>query len=127
MEEMKFTKSHEWISLTSDGVATVGITDHAQHALGDVVFVEMPEIGSVVTAGKEAGVVESVKAASDIYSPISGEIIDINEDVVANPELLNKDPQNSAWLFKIRPSNLKELDTLLDTKAYETFLAESAH
>jgi len=127
MEEIKFTKSHEWISLTSDGIATVGITDHAQHALGDVVFVEMPEIGSVVTAGKEAGVVESVKAASDIYSPISGEIVDINEDVVANPELLNKDPQNSAWLFKIRPSNLKELDALLDTKAYEAFLTESAH
>lgn len=127
MSEMKFTKSHEWVRLESDGSITVGITDHAQHALGDMVFVELPEVGTVVVAGKECGVVESVKSASDVYSPVSGEVIAINEIVTATPDLVNKEPQAAGWLFKLRPSNVKELDALMDIKAYEAYLAETAH
>lgn len=127
MSDMKFSKSHEWVRIENDGTATIGITDHAQHALGDMVFVELPEVGEIVNAGKECGVVESVKSASDVYSPISGEVVGGNEVVVATPDLVNKDPQNAGWLFKVRPSNLKELDALMDTKAYEAYLAETAH
>lgn len=127
MSEMKFTKSHEWVRLENDGTATIGITDHAQHALGDMVFVELPEVGTTLSVGKESGVVESVKSASDVYAPISGEVVAGNELVVASPDLLNKDPQNTAWLFKVKPSNLKELDDLMDVKAYENYLAETAH
>lgn len=127
MADMKFTKTHEWARLEADGTVTIGITDHAQHALGDIVFVEQPDKGETIIAGKECAVVESVKSASDVYSPISGEVIATNDDVVASPDMLNKDPQNSAWLFKIRPSSIKELDALLDTKAYEKYLANTAH
>lgn len=127
MSEMKFTKTHEWVRIENDGSVTVGITDHAQHALGDMVFVELPEVGVMVSAGKECGVVESVKSASDVYSPISGEVIAGNELVVASPDLLNKDPENTAWLFKVKPADLKELDGLMDVKTYEGYLAETAH
>lgn len=127
MADIKFTKTHEWARLENDGTITIGITDHAQHALGDMVFVELPEIGELVNIGKECGVVESVKSASDVYSPLSGEVVGVNDDVVASPDLLNKDAQDAGWLFKIRPSNMKEFDQLLDTKAYEAYLAETAH
>lgn len=127
MADKKFTKTHEWVSLETDGTATIGITDHAQHALGDMVYVELPGIGEIITAGKECGVVESVKSASDAYAPLSGEVAAVNDAVVATPELLNKDPEGSGWLFKIRPSNPKELDALMDAKTYETYLAEAAH
>ena len=127
MAEKKFTKTHEWVSLEIDGEAVIGVTDHAQHALGDMVYVELPGVGEILTAGKECGVVESVKSASDAYSPLSGEVIAVNDTVVATPELINKDPQENGWLFKIRPSNPKELDALMDTKAYEAYLAETAH
>jgi glycine cleavage system H protein len=127
MTETKFTKTHEWARLEDDGTITIGITDHAQHALGDMVFVEQPDQGEIITAGKECAVVESVKSASDVYSPLSGEVIATNDEVVNKPEIINKDPQNSGWLFKIRPSNIKELDTLMDGKAYEKYLAETAH
>jgi len=127
MTDMKFTKTHEWARIENDGIVTIGITDHAQHTLGDIVCVEQPEKGETIVAGKECAVIESVKSASDIYSPISGEVVETNDGVVAAPDIINKDPQNSGWLFKVRPSNIKELDTLLSTKDYETYLANTAH
>jgi glycine cleavage system H protein len=127
MADMKFVKTHEWVCLEDDGMATIGITDHAQHALGDMVFVELPDIGEIINIGKECAVVESVKSASDIYAPVSGEVVAINEAVVANPEIINQDPQAEGWLFKVRPSGPKELNDLMDAKAYESYLAEIAH
>lgn len=99
MAEMRFTKTHEWVRLENDGTVTIGITDHAQHALGDIVFVEQPEQGEMVVVGKECAVVESVKSASDVYSPLSGEVVAINAEVVAKPELLNKEAENSGPLL----------------------------
>ena len=120
---LKYAKSHEWAKLEADGTVTVGITDHAQEALGDVVFLELPEAGRVVKAGQEVAVVESVKAASDIYAPISGEILEANGAAVDAPESINADAY-AAWLFKIKPSNPAELDALLDAAAYAA-VAES--
>lgn len=117
--ELKYLSSHEWVRLEEDGVtATVGITDHAQDLLGDVVFVELPEVGAEIAAGEEAGVVESVKAASDIFSPISGEVIAINEDLEESPELVNSEPYDDGWFFKIKISDADELASLLDAEAY---------
>lgn len=121
--ELRFAESHEWARLEADGTVTVGISDHAQEALGDVVFVELTEVGKVFEAGHVAGVVESVKAASDIYSPVSGEVIAINEDLGGSPELLNSDPY-VAWIFKIKPSDKAELDKLLDAAAYKAAIGE---
>ncbi|HEY3433064.1 MAG TPA: glycine cleavage system protein GcvH [Rhodocyclaceae bacterium] len=115
---LKYAKSHEWAKLEADGTVTVGITDHAQEALGDVVFLELPEAGRVVKAGQEVAVVESVKAASDIYAPISGEIIESNGIAVDVPESINADAYGT-WLFKIKPSNIAELDGLLDAAGYD--------
>lgn len=117
--ELKYVSSHEWARLETDGTVTVGITDHAQAALGDVVFVEAPAVGAQVTAGKEAGVVESVKAASDIYAPISGEVIAANSDLEDAPETVNSSPYTGGWFFKIKPSNVAELDALLSAEAYK--------
>ena len=117
--ELKYLESHEWARVESDGTVTVGISDHAQAALGDVVFVELPEVGSDVVAGSEAGVVESVKAASDIYSPVSGEVIAINEALEDAPETINASPYDDGWFFKVRPTELDELDNALDAEAYE--------
>lgn len=116
--ELKYLPSHEWAQLDDDGFVTVGITDHAQEALGDVVFVEVPEVGSTVTAGEEAGVVESVKAASDIFSPISGEVVAINELLEDAPETVNGSPYDDGWFFKVKPSDLKELDSVMDEDGY---------
>ena len=116
--DLRYAASHEWARLESDGSVTVGITDHAQEALGDVVFVELPEIGKQLSAGQEAGVVESVKAASDIYAPIGGEVIAINEALADSPELINSDPYGS-WFFKLKPSDVAELDKLLDAAGYQ--------
>jgi glycine cleavage system H protein len=121
--ELRFAESHEWARLEADGTVTVGISDHAQGALGDVVFVELTEVGKVFAAQDQAGVVESVKAASDIYSPISGEVIAINEELSGSPELLNSDPYG-AWIFKIKPSDKAELDKLLDAGAYKAAIGE---
>lgn len=121
--ELRFADSHEWARLEADGTVTVGISDHAQEALGDVVFVELTEVGKVFSAGDQAGVVESVKAASDIYSPISGEVIAINEEVGNSPELLNSDPYG-AWIFKLKPSDKAELDKLLDAAGYKSAIGE---
>lgn len=122
--ELRFAKSHEWARLESDGTVTVGISDHAQEALGDVVFVELPEIGKVFAAGDTAGVVESVKAASDIYSPVAGEVIEINEELSGSPELLNSEPY-SAWIFKLKPSDANgDLAELLDADGYKSAIGE---
>ena len=116
--DLRFAASHEWARLEADGSITVGISDHAQEALGDVVFVELPEVGKQLNAGQEAGVVESVKAASDIYSPIGGEVLAVNEALGDAPESVNGDPYGS-WFFKLKPSDVAELDTLLDAGAYK--------
>ncbi len=121
--DLRFAESHEWARLEADGTVTVGISDHAQEALGDVVFVELAEVGNVFAAGDTAGVVESVKAASDIYSPISGEVIEVNEDLGDAPDKLNTEPY-SAWIFKLKPSNKAELDKLLDAAAYGKAIGE---
>ncbi len=121
--ELRFAESHEWARLETDGTVTVGISDHAQEALGDVVFVELTEVGKVFAAGDQSGVVESVKAASDIYAPVSGEVIAINEDLSGSPELLNSDPYG-AWIFKLKPSDKAELDKLLDAAAYKAVIGE---
>ena len=116
-KELKYMPSHEWARL-EDGVVTVGITDHAQEALGDVVYVETPEVGAQVIANEEAGVVESVKAASDIFSPVSGEVIAVNETLEDEPELINRDPYGDGWFFKVRVKDLSELDELLSAVDY---------
>lgn len=116
--ELKYLASHEWARVETDGTVTVGISDHAQDSLGDVVYVELPEVGTTVTAGEEAGVVESVKAASDIYSPISGEVIAINESLEDEPETVNSSPYDDGWFYKVQPSDVSELDATLDSEAY---------
>ncbi len=115
--ELKYTESHEWLRLEDDGLVTVGVTDHAQALLGDLVFIELPEVGTEFVAGDECCVVESVKAASDVYMPISGEIMEINEALVDEPEIINNSPYDNGWLFKIKPS-AEELDDLMDADAY---------
>lgn len=117
--ELKYTKTHEWVKVDDDGLIVVGITDHAQQLLGEVVFVELPEHESIAAAGDEAGVVESVKAASDIYAPVSGEIVEINDNLTASPELVNTDPYGDGWIFKIAIHDEGELDDLLDADEYQ--------
>ncbi|HEX5276166.1 MAG TPA: glycine cleavage system protein GcvH [Fluviicoccus sp.] len=120
--DLKYASSHEWARLDGD-VVTVGITDHAQEALGDLVYVELPEVGDTVAAGDEAGVVESVKAASDIYAPVSGEIIAVNEALGDTPEIINTDPYNEGWIYKIRVSDVSELDNLMSGEEYDAQVA----
>ena len=115
--ELKYAKSHEWVR-AAGGVATIGITDHAQHELTDVVFVELPDVGRKVKAGEACAVVESVKTASDIYSPVSGEVIEVNQTVVGDPSLVNREPYAGGWFAKIRLSNPAELETLLGPEQY---------
>lgn len=123
MNDLKFTTTHEWLKSDADEV-TVGITEHAQQLLGDMVFVEMPEIGDEVNAGQELGVVESVKAASDFYAPVSGVVTAVNEDVVANPAIVNTDPYLAGWLVKIKPSRPDEINELLNADQYQNEIAE---
>ena len=120
--ELKYTASHEWVRLESDGTVTVGVTDHAQEALGDIVFLELPEAGRTLKAGEACAVIESVKAASDIYAPLDGEVIEVNQPVVDAPESVNADAY-AAWLFKVRPAPGTRLE-LLDAAAYRAALAE---
>jgi len=115
---LKYTASHEWLLLNADGTVTVGITDHAQEALGDLVFVELPEVGASFEAEKEIAVVESVKAAADVYAPLAGEVTEVNQAVVDAPESVNQDAY-AAWLFKLKPTNAADLDALLDAAAYQ--------
>lgn len=121
--ELKYTKSHEWLRVEDDGLITVGISDHAQELLGDLVFVELPEAGSDFMAGDECCVIESVKAASDVYMPISGEIVEVNESLDDDPEIINTSPYDSGWLFKVKPS-ADELADLLDADAYQAEIDE---
>ncbi|MDH3994079.1 MAG: glycine cleavage system protein GcvH [Gammaproteobacteria bacterium] len=116
--ELKYASSHEWARLEEDGTVTIGITDHAQDALGDVVFVELPDVGTTLAAAEEAGVVESVKAASDIYAPIAGEVIAINEKLEDEPETVNSDPYNDGWFYKLQPADSSELDALMSAEDY---------
>ncbi len=116
--ELKYAASHEWARLEEDGTITVGITDHAQSALGDVVFVELPDVGTELNAGQEAGVVESVKAASDIYAPVSGTVVAINGALEESPETINADPYVDGWFFRLQPTRVDELDELLDADSY---------
>lgn len=116
--ELKYVASHEWLRKEDDGSITIGITDHAQDLLGDVVYVELPEVGANVDADAEIAVVESVKAASDVYAPLAGEIVAINEELVDNPEWANEDPYGKAWFFKIKPANAADYDALLSAEDY---------
>jgi glycine cleavage system H protein len=120
-EQFRYTKEHEWVSVEGD-VGTIGITDHAQHELGDIVYVDLPQPGTVVAQGKTIGSVESVKAVSDIYSPVSGEVVEINATLSQNPETLNQDPHGSAWLVKIRLSAPDEIKSLLPASEYRTYI-----
>ena len=125
--DLKYTKSHEWIRENGDGTVTLGITDHAQELLGDLVFVEVPETGTGVEAGGEIAVVESVKAASDVYSPVTGEVIEANEALSDAPESVNDSPYENGWICKIRLSDAGELEGLLDADSYATHAEEEEH
>ncbi|MFZ1640415.1 MAG: glycine cleavage system protein GcvH [Candidatus Contendobacter sp.] len=116
--ELRYTESHEWVRANDDGTITVGITDHAQHLLGDLVFVEIPETGRAVAAAESCAVVESVKAASDVYSPLDGVVVEVNEALADSPELINQDPYGEGWIFRLKTA--AALDGLLDARAYET-------
>jgi len=125
--DLKYTKSHEWVRSLPDGSIDVGITDHAQDTLGDLVFVEVPEPGRTLAAGEACAVVESVKAASDVYSPVAGKVIDGNADLVATPELVNQDPYGNGWLLKLKPADKSALAKLMDAAAYTKHLETEAH
>jgi len=124
--DLKYLSSHEWVRVDEDGSLTVGISDHAQSALGDLVFVETPDVGRQLKAGEAFAVVESVKAESDVYSPVSGEVLSVNESGAATPELINQAPYGEGWLMKIRPSDSSELSKLLDASAYQA-VVDAAH
>lgn len=123
-EELKYTRSHEWVREEGDGVVAVGISDHAQGLLGDMVYVELPEVGTTIAIEEECAVVESVKAASDVYAPLSGEVVEINPDLEESPERVNSDPYGDGWLFRIRLSDPTEMEGLLSADDYEQMLAE---
>jgi glycine cleavage system H protein len=125
--DLRFTKSHEWARLEDDGTITIGISDHAQQALGDLVFVEVPEPGRQVAAGEACAVVESVKAASDVYSPVGGEVVAGNAELGGQPELINLDPYTGGWIMRIRPADKTQFAAMLDARAYEAQLAAETH
>ncbi len=125
--DLRYTKSHEWVRDEGDGTVTVGITDHAQEQLGDMVFVELPEVGAGFAAGDACAVVESVKAASDVYAPVDGEITEVNDALADSPELVNQDPYGDGWLFKMKPADVAALEELMDAEAYAAWLEEEAH
>jgi len=125
--ELRYARTHEWARLEEDGTVTVGVTDHAQGALGDVVFVEHPEVGALVAAQGEAGVVESVKAASDIYAPVSGTVVAVNAALVDAPEKVNEDPYGDGWFFRLQPDDPADLDDMMDAEAYGEMLENEEH
>ncbi len=124
--DLKYTKSHEWVRVEGDGTVSIGITDHAQDLLGDMVFVETPAVGRTLSKGEECAVVESVKAASDVYAPIDGEVVASNDEVESSPEKINQDPYG-AWMFRIKPANPADINALLDAASYEAHVASEAH
>lgn len=121
MADIKYTSDHEYVRVEND-IVTVGISHYAQDKLGDIVFVELPEIGKSLSKGQEAAVVESVKAASEVYAPVSGDVVEVNEAIVANPELVNESPEDTAWFIKLRMSNNRELEMLMSADAYKDYL-----
>ena len=125
--ELRYMKSHEWARLEGDGTITIGVSDHAQQALGDLVFVEAPEAGRRVTAGEACAVVESVKAASDVYSPVTGEVVAGNAELGSQPELINSDPYGAGWIMRVRPDDKAQFAAMLDPAAYEALLAAETH
>ena len=125
-DNLKYTSSHEWVKLESDGTVSIGITSHAQEMLGDMVFVESPAVGRKLKAGEECAVVESVKAAADVYAPIAGEVTDVNSELDAAPEKLNEDPYG-AWMFRLKPDNAADLNGLMDAKAYQAHVDSENH
>ena len=125
MSDVKFSKEHEWIKLEGD-IATIGITRHATEMLGDIVFVELPEKGSLVKKDGNAGVVESTKAASDVYTPVSGEVVECNQSIVDDPTKINSDPENQAWFFKLKINDVSEMNSLMDKESYDKFAKENA-
>ncbi|MCL5741919.1 MAG: glycine cleavage system protein GcvH [Betaproteobacteria bacterium] len=122
---IKYSKDHEWVNAADANAAVVGITVHAQDALGDVVFVDLPEVGGLFAQGEVAGVVESVKAAADVYMPVSGEVVEVNEALRADPSLANSDPLGAGWFFKVKLSDASQLDALMDETAYSSFAASA--
>ena len=122
--ELKYASSHEWVRKEDDGSYTVGISEHAQELLGDMVFIELPEVGDTVSAGEDCAVAESVKAASDIYAPLSGEVIAVNEDLEDSPENVNSDAFGDGWFFRVMPTDVSELDNLLDAEGYQAVIDE---
>jgi glycine cleavage system H protein len=125
--DLKYAKTHEWVRLNDDGSVTVGISDNAQEQLGDMVYVEVPDVGKVVTATQACAVVESVKAASDVYAPLAGEILEANSTLIDSPEIVNQDPYGEGWMFSLRPSDPGALKDLMDAAAYEAFLDSESH
>tara|TARA_Y100001970_G_C14039150_1_gene752736 strand:+ start:301 stop:675 length:375 start_codon:yes stop_codon:yes gene_type:complete len=123
MSEKKYSKDHEWIDINGD-IATIGITNHAQESLGDIVYIELPDIGKKVNAGGEVSVIESVKAASDIYAPVEGEIIEVNETLKDNAAIVNQDPENTGWIFKLKITTNSDSENLMTLSEYENFLKE---
>ena len=125
--ELKYSKTHEWARMNDDGSITVGISDSAQDQLGDMVFVEVPEVGQSVEAGEACAVVESVKAASDVYAPLAGEILEVNDGLADSPETVNQDAYGEGWLFRLQPGNAGDLNTMMDSEAYAGFLEAEDH
>ncbi len=125
--DLRYAESHEWARVEDDGTITIGISDHAQESLGDVVYVELPELEATVEAGGEAGVVESVKAASDIYSPVAGTIIAVNSELEDAPEIVNESPFDKGWFFKVQPDDLGQLNNLMSANGYEEFCENEEH
>jgi glycine cleavage system H protein len=123
-KELRYTKDHEWARAGASGPVTIGITNHAQETLGDIVFVELPKVGDEVEANEPFGTVESVKAVSELFAPVSGKIVAVNEDLDATPELANAEPYGKGWLIKVEPSDRAEIDDLLDATAYDAYVAE---
>jgi glycine cleavage system H protein len=125
--DLRYTKSHEWARSNEDGSVTVGISDNAQDQLGDMVFVEVPEIGQAVAAEEACAVVESVKAASDVYAPVAGEIVEVNEELADSPETVNQDPYGGGWIFRLQPADADAVNALMDGEAYQAFIESEAH
>ena len=124
--DLKYSKSHEWVRREDDGSVTVGISDHAQELLGDMVFVELPEVGRQLAAGEECAVVESVKAASDVYAPLAGEVLEVNSALEDSPEIVNQAPSGDGWLYRMQPADVSALDALMDSETYATLVAAEA-
>ena len=126
-DDLHYTKTHEWVKQDADGTVIVGISDHAQNLLGDMVFIELPDVGAEYNTGDDCAVIESVKAASDVYCPVSGEITETNESLVDAPEMVNQDPYGDGWLFKLKPNDAGEVEDLLNAEAYKELAEEEAH